>query len=880
MNKINKTKTGVLIALLVIFGFLLSGCSNAFAPSAEGVDVPDGFGKVDIRFTGEEAKTIFPVKNLFTYEYTFTRYEGSTTLEGPVVKVPEANNMFTLEVGNWRVAVKAFIGLNQVATGNAEFVIKSGEATQIEITLQEMPSSAGKGSLFYSVKFPSSASAAITMEKLPGPAPVALSPASSPIVGGVATRSQTLADLDSGFYLLTVIITKDGYSAGTNEVIHVYPHLRSNCELTFTEADFIAKTVTSGAIAGITAPVTGQVPNSAPIATTTEYTGSVSWSPADSPFLGNTVYTATITLAARDGYTFAGVAANSFTVAGAVATNAQNSGIIKAVFPATEIVNAPVSYRAIAGLTTPVYGSTPVSGSLTETDQYTASVSWSGFPANDYTATITLNAKTGYTFAGVGANTFTVNASAMNPTSVSNPAGSGSSMVVTAVYQKVTVTFNTHGGGTIAPISKFKGETISQPGDPNCSGFYFAGWFKNSNCDSDGQPLHRHKFDSAVTADMTIYARWLDTGYIRLTQENFLDYFWPHGGTNPNARYFLTEDIDLGAHLNNMWDNEFDDNNVHAGYNNVGWMPIGGVNEWTHFYGVFDGNGHEIRNLYMNRAYQKALGFFGQTMNAKIRNLGLKVADGYDFFGGSDVGILVGNAKNTLIQNCYVKGDVSSNGSVGAIAGHIGSNTILENCYAAEGNVTSLGRDGGGLVGNICDGATIKNCYSAMPVLGTSQIPSGIVSHITDRHIVDKILEVEYSGPVTISNNVVLSLELTGVNPGRVFCSIETGFKGYMDGPNYIPPNFWEYVISENNNGTTGLQNSAPITIANNLVISSLPELGSEVPNYVQRNGSSRSDSELKNQAAYVGIGWDFTANGSWKMPSGAGYPKLSWEND
>jgi len=95
-------------------------------------------------------------------------------------------------------------------------------------------------------------------------------------------------------------------------------------------------------ITGITAPVTGEVPT-ATIASTDEYTATISWSPTDNPFLGGTVYTATITITPKSGYTLGGVSENFFTVAGATATNSANDGVVTAVFPATVVLGTSVS---------------------------------------------------------------------------------------------------------------------------------------------------------------------------------------------------------------------------------------------------------------------------------------------------------------------------------------------------------------------------------------------------------------------------------------------------------------------------------------------------------------------------------------------------------
>lgn len=91
----------------------------------------------------------------------------------------------------------------------------------------------------------------------------------------------------------------------------------------------------------------------------------------------------------------------------------------------------PVSTVAISGVTAPVAGETPVT-TITECDQYTGMVTWSGSPgtfgsSTAYTATITLSPKAGYTLTGVTENFFTV----AGANTVTNSANSG---VITAVF--------------------------------------------------------------------------------------------------------------------------------------------------------------------------------------------------------------------------------------------------------------------------------------------------------------------------------------------------------------------------------------------------------------------------------------------------------------
>jgi formylglycine-generating enzyme required for sulfatase activity len=140
------------------------------------------------------------------------------------------------------------------------------------------------------------------------------------------------------------------------------------------------------------------------------------------------VYKAVLTLSATSGYTFAGVTANSFNYSGATSTNTANSGTVTITFPVTATtVNA---LNLTSYVTAPATGATPVTTAINVT-QYTGTISW--LPAHatfaggtTYTATVTLTAKTGYTFTGVTANNFTYTGA-----TVTNAANSGT----------VTITF-------------------------------------------------------------------------------------------------------------------------------------------------------------------------------------------------------------------------------------------------------------------------------------------------------------------------------------------------------------------------------------------------------------------------------------------------------
>ncbi len=102
-------------------------------------------------------------------------------------------------------------------------------------------------------------------------------------------------------------------------------------EVESTPTEEVAPAVVNSIIS-VTAPAGGTPVTSI---TTDQYTGSVTWLPADTTFAAGKSYTATIILEAKQGYTLSGVAANYFSVAGATTSNLAGSGEVTAVFPVT-----------------------------------------------------------------------------------------------------------------------------------------------------------------------------------------------------------------------------------------------------------------------------------------------------------------------------------------------------------------------------------------------------------------------------------------------------------------------------------------------------------------------------------------------------------------
>jgi hypothetical protein len=174
---------------------------------------------------------------------------------------------------------------------------------------------------------------------------------------------------------------------------------------------------------------------------------------------------------------------------------------------------------------------------------------------------------------------------------------------------------------------------------------------------------------------------------------------------NLSGDYYLANDIDCSC--TKTW-NE-----------GAGFEPIG--NSSNLFTGTFDGWGHHITNLYINRSPAWYVGLFGHTgSGSEIKNVSLEEVD---VSGSCAVGGLVGYNKETII-NSYSTGSV--NASMDYAGGLVGYNLgTVSNSYSTC-NVSGE-YDPGGLVGYNYYG-TITNSYSTGNVSGEYN-PGGLVGY-------------------------------------------------------------------------------------------------------------------------------------------------------
>ena len=121
--------------------------------------------------------------------------------------------------------------------------------------------------------------------------------------------------------------------------------------------------------------------------------------------------------------------------------------------------------------------------------------------------------------------------------------------------------------------------------------------------------------------------------------------------SNMSGKYILMNDIDMSETYGGEWD---------TGH---GWIPIGySTGNSVDFQGIFDGNGHKLKNLYINCGDQYwYVGLFAavDSNEARIINLGLENVEisGGHYYTGAICGYLGPGA----IARCYTSGKVSSN---------------------------------------------------------------------------------------------------------------------------------------------------------------------------------------------------------------------------
>lgn len=128
----------------------------------------------------------------------------------------------------------------------------------------------------------------------------------------------------------------------------------------------------------------------------------------------------------------------------------------------------------------------------------------------------------------------------------------------------------------------------------------------------------------------------------------------PGGSPDLSLNYRLANDVDASG--TRQWTN---------GSSTIGFTSIGGsVPDLPSFSGTFDGQGHTISGLFINRPSSREVGLFGE-LAGTVQNLSLT---GVDITGGSTVGSVAGRNFGS-ISHVVASGTVAGNQSVGGLVG-------------------------------------------------------------------------------------------------------------------------------------------------------------------------------------------------------------------
>jgi hypothetical protein len=203
-----------------------------------------------------------------------------------------------------------------------------------------------------------------------------------------------------------------------------------------------------------------------------------------------------------------------------------------------------------------------------------------------------------------------------------------------------------------------------------------------------------------------------------------------------------------------------------------GWHPIGGPGSegsGPPFTGIFEGQGYEIRDLFISLPGIGYVGLFSILgEGGRIQDIGMVNAHvNSTAYIGSLVGVNLGTVSNSYssgsvscilsagglvgnnlgtVSKSYSTGNVTSDYGAGGLAG--GNSGTVSNCYAT-GGVTGK-ESAGGLVGT--NNGTLVNCYSVGSVTGDNDI-GGLVGY-SEGIVTHSFWDTETSGRATSAGGI------------------------------------------------------------------------------------------------------------------------------
>ena len=344
-----------------------------------------------------------------------------------------------------------------------------------------------------------------------------------------------------------------------------------------------------------------------------------------------------------------------------------------------------------------------------------------------------------------------------------------------------------------------------------------------------------------------------------------------------------------------------------------GWQPIGykywNGHEYVEagFEGTFDGQGHEIHDLYVNRPDESLVGIFSYVADSGVtKNIG--VVNAIVTGGNLSVGCLVGENRG-IVSNSYSSGNVNG---IDTIGGLVGENwgTVSESYSTAS--VSGL-FDVGGLVGYNC--IILSDSYANGEVCGIGAVGGlaggnqGIVSdscatgNVTGEHIVggllgwnsgDTIVSDSYSATTVTGNYYVGGL--VGQSAGNISNSYSTGSVAGEWGVGGMVGNMYDGMLrdSYSTGSVTGSSDVGGLVGCDDVegysegtVTNSFWDIETSGQS-ASAGGTGKNTTEMQDIDTFSGATWDIVVVANpgirntsyiWNIVDDVTYPFLSWES-
>jgi hypothetical protein len=276
--------------------------------------------------------------------------------------------------------------------------------------------------------------------------------------------------------------------------------------------------------------------------------------------------------------------------------------------------------------------------------------------------------------------------------------------------------------------------------------------------------------------------------------------------------------------------------------NDEGWRPIGTIDDA--FTGEFDGHGHSINKLYINRDDTDCIGVFGYAGTATIRNL--------------------------HITECYISGQ----GKVGALIGCSNDSTFVDNC-SSTGSILGI-NDIGGLIGSNNGKSLVFNSYSFCTVSGETNLGGLVGYNSTNAFVTSCFAKGEVKGGSTAGGLVGLNMAATVSNSfslaGVEGVQVVGGLVGYNRSGSRVENCYSASSISfqSSGGGLIGFQKDSSI-VENSFWNVDIVDEGDV--NY----GTGITTSEMRTEATFTFAGWDFEDIWGIEEFINGGYPFLRY---